>query len=34
MYELIKLPVFEMKCWAMMGICIFWVSRHVVFGKR
>merc|ERR1711948_144852 len=32
--ELIKLPVFEIKCRAMMGICIYWISRHVVFGKR
>ena len=34
MYELIKLPVLEMKCKAMMGICIYWISRHVIFGKR
>ena len=27
--ELIKLPVFEIKCKAMMGICIYWISRHV-----
>ena len=33
MYELIKLPVLEMKCKAMMGICIYWISRHVIFGK-
>ena len=32
--ELIKLPVFEIKCKAMMGICIYWISRHVIFGKR
>lgn len=32
--ELIKLPVFSIKCKAMMGICIYWISRHVIFGKR
>ena len=32
--SLIKLPVFETKCKAMMGICIYWISRHVIFGKR
>ena len=32
--ELIKLSVFEIKCKAMMGICIYWISRHVIFGKR
>jgi hypothetical protein len=26
--------VFEIKCRALMGICIYWISRHVVFGKR
>jgi len=32
--ELIKLAVFLIKCKAMMGICIYWLCRHVIFGKR
>ena len=32
--ELIKLPVqVKMKCKAMMGICIYWIRRHLIFGK-
>ena len=28
--ELIKLPVqVKMKCKAMMGICIYWIRRHI-----
>ena len=32
--ELIKLPVqVKIKCKAMMGICIYWIRRHLIFGK-
>ena len=32
--ELIKLPVqVKMKASAMMGICIYWIRRHLIFVK-
>ena len=32
--SLLRLPVdVEIKCKAMMGICIYWISRHLIFGK-
>ena len=32
--ELIKLPVqVKIEVSAMMGICIYWIRRHLIFGK-
>ena len=32
--ELIKLPVFSIKCKAMMGICIYWISSYSLYLEK
>ena len=32
--ELLKLPVFTIKYKALMSICISWINRHIIIGKR